>query len=571
MASLIQKYNMFNGNVATNGKKVFLLCEDGTVAQTNQNSPVAQWRNVIYLSGRTSSGIACVTSDGKIQAEGFWRMQSLTYEDIVAVECLSNSIACLRSDGTVFLATSWSSDKKSNMDIVSTWQDIIAISASTDMLAGLKKDGTVVVAGSEDKSISDQSKTWKNVVAISVGRFFLIGLLSDGTCVSVGLNTNGQCNVENWKDIVSISAGKYHTVGLKQDGTVVVAGSLIAINHTFEKWSNVVSVTAGDETILAVNAEGKVLIAGTNGALMNDVLALRNTTVKRSEWVPGHKPSWFKKSSDTKGKDDEGSVSSWSKEDKRNFLIPVLSTAAVIAVIMLTIVFGSLVPKAKYKQAEIYDAAGDSAHAAELFMKAGNYKDSAERFRETSFDALSNLKRNDIVYFGSYNGQMLQWTVLQTNNTGSMMICNTSVGSMQYNDKGGSAVTDDPLYHANEWPNCSLRKWLNDDFLKAAFSEREQKVLVLNSISTKGRDKNDGSSSDYVYILSNDDLSSAQKSVWWENNEMQDKEFWLRGSAGTNGGNALAYTPYYKYGSLSNDSDSVRANHSVYPIICISK
>ena len=52
-------------------------------------------------------------------------MQPFAYDNVVAVECLSNLIVCLKSDRTVVLVTSWSSDKKRNMDIINTWKNMI--------------------------------------------------------------------------------------------------------------------------------------------------------------------------------------------------------------------------------------------------------------------------------------------------------------------------------------------------------------------------------------------------------------------------------------------------------------
>ena len=51
-----------------------------------------------------------------------------------------------------------------------------------------------------------------------------MGVKADNTVVAVGLNDEGQCDVDNWTDIIEVAAGNFHTVGLKADGTVVTAG-----------------------------------------------------------------------------------------------------------------------------------------------------------------------------------------------------------------------------------------------------------------------------------------------------------------------------------------------------------
>ena len=51
-----------------------------------------------------------------------------------------------------------------------------------------------------------------------------VGVKSDGTVVAVGLNDDGQLNVDSWMDILRMAAGGFHTVGVKSDGTVLAAG-----------------------------------------------------------------------------------------------------------------------------------------------------------------------------------------------------------------------------------------------------------------------------------------------------------------------------------------------------------
>lgn len=64
-------------------------------------------------------------------------------------------------------------------------------------------------------------------------------------------------------------------------------------------------------------------------------------------------------------------------------------------------------------------------------------------------------------------------------------------------------------FEAVEWKDNSLRKWLNDDFLKAVFSDEEQMAIVLTNVEN-GSDQgcadytkiDETATEDKVYLLS---------------------------------------------------------------------
>ena len=66
---------------------------------------------------------------------------------------------------------------------------------------------------------------WTDVVALSLYEDFrearITGLKKDGTVVISGIDTKGQCNVQDWKDIVAVYANSNETIGLKNDGTII--------------------------------------------------------------------------------------------------------------------------------------------------------------------------------------------------------------------------------------------------------------------------------------------------------------------------------------------------------------
>ena len=68
------------------------------------------------------------------------------------------------------------------------------------------------------------------------------------------------------------------------------------------------------------------------------------------------------------------------------------------------------------------------------------------------------------------------------------------------------------------WDNCDLRKWLNADFLKAAFSEEEQQRIrlsdVVNDDNRKYGTSGGNNTRDLIFCLS---LAEAER--YFKNND----------------------------------------------------
>ena len=83
----------------------------------------------------------------------------------------------------------------------------------------------------------------------------------------------------------------------------------------------------------------------------------------------------------------------------------------------------------------------------------------------------------EIILLGSYeqdnnldNGkEKIEWIVLDENNGTYLLMSRYILDAHAYND------IDTPV----SWETCTLRAWLNDNFLREAFSEKEQKKLFL--------------------------------------------------------------------------------------------
>lgn len=109
----------------------------------------------------------------------------------------------------------------------------------------------------------------------------------------------------------------------------------------------------------------------------------------------------------------------------------------------------------------------------------------------------------DVVTFGNYN-----WYVIAKDDNYCELMCKKPVAKMVYNKGIDSDETT--------WDECSLRKWLNDDFYNN-FSDSEKEVIMLATISTEDNQQcgtyGGNDTEDYIFILSAEDVEYLPASV----------------------------------------------------------
>ena len=112
------------------------------------------------------------------------------------------------------------------------------------------------------------------------------------------------------------------------------------------------------------------------------------------------------------------------------------------------------------------------------------------------------LNAGDDYTFGKYyqnemdNGEEdIDWIVLDKKDGKVLLLSKYALDCKPYNEGAAEAT----------WETCSLREWLNDDFLKTAFSAKERSRIVSTSLENKPNSEygNDGGNDteDKVFIL----------------------------------------------------------------------
>ncbi len=114
----------------------------------------------------------------------------------------------------------------------------------------------------------------------------------------------------------------------------------------------------------------------------------------------------------------------------------------------------------------------------------------------------SELAKGDVYRFGSYpqsesgSPEPIEWVVLARDGSEALLVSRRALDCKPYN----------PIYADVTWEECSLRKWLNEDFLSAAFSEEEQSRIIVSAVKADANPSystpagND--TSDKVFLLS---------------------------------------------------------------------
>jgi hypothetical protein len=194
---------------------------------------------------------------------------------------------------------------------------------------------------------------------------------------------------------------------------------------------------------------------------------------------------------------------------KRNALI---TTPIVCAIIAFIIVLNTvIIPNGKYNDAIALMDVGKYAEAISAFEAMDGYKDSISKIEECNiniygedvWNKIKTVNVGDIYSLGSYeqdnnksNGQEdIEWLVLAKEGTKILVISKYALDCQPYN----TSYTD------VTWEICTLRKWLNNNFINAAFSADEKAMIPTVTVSADNNpySTNPGNTTqDQVFLLS---------------------------------------------------------------------
>lgn len=256
------------------------------------------------------------------------------------------------------------------------------------------------------------------------------------------------------------------------------------------------------------------------------------------------------------------------KRKKKMIKIAKIGTPILCACIAFVIVLTTvIIPKQKLHKAMSLIDSGDY-EAAYLLLDGLEYKDSSEKLQSIKLYYLSKASVGDNIFFGSYeqdgdtsNGKEdIEWLVLAKENGKLLVISKYALDCQPYN----SSDTD------TTWEECSLRAWMNDDFLNNAFSADEQSKIVATNVSADKNPKYStdpgNATTDKIFLLSfkeaekyfsSDSARQCKPTEYaiangaYVNDNNGDCWWWLR-SPGTNQGSAASVSIYGSVGYISD-------------------
>ena len=208
-------------------------------------------------------------------------------------------------------------------------------------------------------------------------------------------------------------------------------------------------------------------------------------------------------------------TASQNADGKQKKLPLLIAGLAAVGVAALFLVNQKVIqPSMTYKTAESLMRDGNYEEAIEKFSELEDYKDAPERLLEAKYMLAGNLVEEkeydaarkiykelgdyqdaaekeksakelqyavgNIVLFGTYeqddnleNGaEAIEWIVLERDGDNAFLLSKYALDAKPYNDQERRTT----------WEECTLRKWLNEDFLNTAFTEERQQIIQLRRI-----------------------------------------------------------------------------------------
>jgi len=154
--------------------------------------------------------------------------------------------------------------------------------------------------------------------------------------------------------------------------------------------------------------------------------------------------------------------------------------------------------------------------------------------------------QENIISFGKYANEMIEWKVLVFENDKALLITKDAIDCKKYNEK----------YEYITWETCSLRRWLNNDFINQAFDGDEKEQILITKVEPHKNPKYDTKqgniTNDKIFLLSIKEVNQYLKSNDERCCKLSTKadkgncSWWLRSS-----GNDHHYAAYVRaYGSV---------------------
>lgn len=214
-----------------------------------------------------------------------------------------------------------------------------------------------------------------------------------------------------------------------------------------------------------------------------------------------------KEKAEKERKEKEAKLAAEKSRKKRNIIITFVTAIISTCLLIVALLNFVIIPNVKYNSAMQLINENKYIEAYKILSTIGNYKDSKSKADNYLFKAqkngLSAISLGESVKFGCYeqdndksNGrEEIEWLVIFVNENRALLVSKYLLDIKPYH----STLTD------ITWKDCSLRFWLNNDFINSAFSSKHQE-LIMDSIIPAVNNPSSGtkagvSTTDKIFIL----------------------------------------------------------------------
>ncbi len=186
----------------------------------------------------------------------------------------------------------------------------------------------------------------------------------------------------------------------------------------------------------------------------------------------------------------------------------IVTSIICVAIVIGIILNNVIIPNVKYNKAVELMENEKYVEAYEYLIALDGYKDSEEKassiYSKYKVEELKVAEVGDYVFFGAYeqdnntsNGKEdIEWLVLEVTDSKVLLISKYALDCKRYNTS----------YSDVTWETCSLREWLNGDFINTAFAEYEKAMIPTVTVTADANPEYDTSAGsdtqDKVFLLS---------------------------------------------------------------------
>ncbi len=186
--------------------------------------------------------------------------------------------------------------------------------------------------------------------------------------------------------------------------------------------------------------------------------------------------------------------------------IAIVASLIIVCAVFVILLVTVILPKRKDNSKVEIDNTGKYEETTSSVEKTDERQESTSENIKSYKQLFSNADVGSTVLFGSYeqdnnssNGKEdIEWIVLAKEGSRVLVISKNALDCKCFN----SSLKD------VTWETCSLRNWLNNVFMKAAFSDGERGMIPTVTISDDSSAGAGNSTTDQVFLLS---ISEANK------------------------------------------------------------